>query len=82
MRTWAMAHHRVMELKESTQTFSFEGFSSEPVISALRGFLLSSTQNGQSQDDLISLMGAITIRIEMGRVSALHMPQSIEALKP
>ncbi len=53
------ASSRVMELTESTQTFSFEGFSREPVISALRGFSAPvRLKMEQSQDDLIALMGA------------------------
>ena len=53
------ASSRVMELTESTQTFSFECFSSEPVISPLRGFSAPvRLKMEQSQENLIALMGA------------------------
>ena len=77
------ASSRVMELKESTQTFSFEGFSSEPVISALRGFSAPvRLQMEQSQDDLIALMGADNDPfIKWDASQRWHMLQSTEALK-
>jgi aminopeptidase N len=53
------ATSRVVELTESTQTFTFEGLGSQPVISALRGFSAPVRLNmDQSQDDLIALMGS------------------------
>ena len=47
----------MLELKESTQSFSFDGFSSEPVASVLRDFSAPVVLNfDQSDEDLAFLM--------------------------
>jgi aminopeptidase N len=49
---------RVIELHQASQTVSFDGLTTEPVVSALRGFSAPVRLNmSQTRDDLVALMG-------------------------
>ncbi|MDG1506413.1 MAG: aminopeptidase N, partial [Luminiphilus sp.] len=49
---------RVIELNQTSQTVSFDGLTTEPVVSALRGFSAPVRLNmSQTRDDLVALMG-------------------------